>query len=95
VTPVQGYVLDWCAIKIRKDGKGGEAATAYVDAPVQRGFMETTHRIIRYDFDCAGNFSMDLSPPIPLIATGAISVPYLIGNAVCARARELLGGRAQ
>jgi hypothetical protein len=94
VVPVQGYVLDWCAIESRTDGKGNGVATAYVDSPIQRGFMEKTHRVVRYDFDCAGHFSVDLSPPMPLSVAGTVSAAYLIGNAVCVRASQLLSERA-
>jgi hypothetical protein len=44
VTPVQGYVMDWCAIELHLDGRGHAAVTAYIDSPVQRGFMETAQR---------------------------------------------------
>jgi hypothetical protein len=96
-TPVQGFVLDWCAIEIHTDRKGNVAATADVDSPVQRGFMEKAHRVVRYDFDCAGHFAIDLSPPMPLtgIFGAPPSAPELIGNAVCIRARQLLYERAQ
>ncbi len=90
---MQGYVLDWCAIEIRTDGKENVVATAYVDSPIQLGFMEKTHHVVRYDFDCAGHFSMDLSPPMSLSLTSSASVPQLIGEVVCMRAIQLLRER--
>lgn len=95
VTPVQGYVMDWCAIELHVDGRGNAAVTAFVDSPVKHGFMQTAHRTVRYDFDCAGHFSVDLSPPLPISAMGSISVEYLIGDAVCIRASQLLSERSQ
>jgi hypothetical protein len=93
VTPVQGYVMDWCAIELRTNGRGNIAATAYVDSSIRRGFTENVRLTVRYDFDCAGNFSINLSPPLPITAAGPVSTPYLIGNAVCIRAGQLLSQR--
>ena len=76
VTPVQGYVMAWCAIELRTNVRGNVAATAYVDATVQRGFTENRRLTVRYDFDCVGNFSINLSPPLPITAAGPVSTPY-------------------
>ena len=56
--------------------RGNVAATAYVDATVQRGFTENMRLTVRYDFDCVGNFSINLSPPLPITAAGPVSTPY-------------------
>lgn len=92
VTPVQGYILDWCAITVRDIGKGNFVVTAFVDAPIKRGF-ETIRSTVRYDFDCGNYVAINQSPPFPIDALGPVSAPYLIEIAVCLRARELLHER--